>query len=172
MITHIAGINNNIADAISRFQITSSSCQPSTRPHPCFTNPNLCQLQDQCQSSGVAPSTRRLYQSGLRSFYNFCEKYKIHPLPASSLTLQFFCVEVSSHVSYKTLKIYLSGIQLEHLEQGFGDPTDDEVLHLVCRGIRRLLVDNNCRTCCPITINLLRILKTRLSRSAAYTILE
>ena len=81
-------------------------------------------------------------------------------------------MEVSSHVSYKTLKVYLSGIRLEHLEQGFRDPTDDEVLHLICRGIRRLLGDNNCRTRCPITINLLRILKTRLTRSAAYTILE
>ena len=81
-------------------------------------------------------------------------------------------MEVSGHVSYKTLKIYLLGIQLEHLEHGFKDPTDDEVLHLVCRGIRRLLGDNNCRTHCPITINLLRILKTQLSRSAAYTILE
>ena len=116
----------------------------------------------------MAPSTRCVYQSGLRSFYNFCEKYKIHPLPASSLTLQFFCMEVSSHVSYKTLKVYLSGIRLEHIEQGFRDPTNDEVLHLVCRGIRRLLGDNNCHTCCPITINLLRILKTQLSRSPSW----
>ena len=81
-------------------------------------------------------------------------------------------MEVSSHVSYKTLKVYLSGVRLEHIEQGFRDPTDDEVLYLVWRGIRRLLGDNNCRTRCPITINLLRILKTQLSRSAAYTILE
>ena len=120
----------------------------------------------------MAPSTRRVYQSGLRSFYDFCEKYRIHPLPASSLTLQFFCVEVSSHVSYKTLKVYLSGIRLAHLEHGFRDPTNDEVLHLVCRGIRRLLGGDNCRNRCPITINLLRTLKTQLSRSTTYTILE
>ena len=120
----------------------------------------------------MAPSTRRVYQSGLRSFYDFCEKYRIHPLPASSLTLQFFCVEVSSHVSYKTLKVYLSGIRLAHLEHGFRDPTNDEVLHLVCRGIRRLLGGDNCRNRCPITINLLCTLKTQLSRSTTYTILE
>ena len=32
----------------------------------------------------MAPSTWHVYQSGLRSFYNFCEKYKIHPLPAAA----------------------------------------------------------------------------------------
>ena len=52
MITHMAGINNNIADAISRFQMERfRSLAPAA-------NPNLCQLQDQCQSLGVAPSTR------------------------------------------------------------------------------------------------------------------
>ena len=55
----------------------------------------------------------------------------------------------------KPSKVYLSGIWLEHLEQGFRDPTNDEVLHLVCRGIKRLLGGNNCHTRCPITINLL-----------------
>ena len=137
------------------FRSLTPSAYLQLRSHLCLTNPILCQLRDQCQSLGVAPSTRRVYQSGLRSFYNFCEKYKIHPLPASSLTLQFFCVDVSNRASYKTLKVYLSGIRLQYLEQGFRDPTDDEVLHLVCRGIRRLLGDNNCHNRCPITINLL-----------------
>ena len=96
----------------------------------------------------------------------------IKPLPASSLTLQFFCVEISSQTSYKTLKVYLAAIRLEHLERGFSDPTNDEILHLVCRGIRRLQGDGNSRSRCPITINLLHMLKTQLSGSVLYTPLE
>ena len=81
-------------------------------------------------------------------------------------------MDISSQTSYKTLKVYLAAIRLEHLEQGFSDPTNDEILHLVCRGIRRLQGDSNSRSRSPITINLLRTLKTRLSRSTVYTPLE
>ena len=147
-----------ISDAT--LQVASTKCQSVTRSQPCFSNPVLSQLRDQYQSLGITPSTRCVYQSVLKSFYNFCQKYMIQPLPASSLTLQFFCVEISSQTSYKTLKVYLAAIQLEHLEQGFSDPTNDEILHLVCRGIRRLQGNGNSRSHCPITINLLRMLKT------------
>ena len=54
------------------------------------------------QYLGTVPSTRCVYQSGIKAF---SDKFKIQPLPAASLTLQFFCVDVSSHASYKTLKV-------------------------------------------------------------------
>ena len=60
----------------------------------------------------------------------------------------------------------LSGWNI-HLEQGFTDPTNHKVLHMVCRDNC-----NNCCSCCLITINLLHILKTLLSRSTSYTTLE
>ena len=82
----------------------------------------------------------------------------IQPLPASSfLTLQF-CEEASSQTSYKNLKVYLAAIWLGHLEQGFSDPTNDEILHLVCRSIGRLQGDGNSCSRCPIIINLLYML--------------
>ena len=82
------------------------------------------------------------------------------PFPASSLTLEYFCVQASQQVSYKTLKVYLSGICLAHIERGLPDPTDSYSLHLVCRGIRRQQGDSQ-RTRLPITINILRLLKER-----------
>ena len=105
----------------------------------------------------VAPSTRRTYQSGLNAF-------NIPPFLASSLTLEYFCVYVSQHVSYKILKVYLPGIRLDHIEQGLADPTESASLHLVCRGIRRQQGDNR-RTRLPITINLLQVLKEQLQTS-------
>jgi len=140
IITCIAGLDNVIADSISqfhmqRFRLLAPDANPLLDPIRAFPTPILSQHCDQCQSLGVATSICRVYQCGLNSFYKFCEKYRIQPLPASSLTLQFFCVDVSSQVSYKTLKVYLTAIRLEHLEQGFSDPTNDEILYLVCRGI-------------------------------------
>ena len=57
-----------------------------------------------------------------------------------------------------------------HIENCFADPTTDESLHLLCRGIRR---QQNCseRTRLPITINLLRTLKSQL-RSSQMSLLE
>ena len=112
-----------------------------------------------------------MYQSGITAFYKFCNKFNINPLPASSITLQFFCVDISAHTSYKTLKVYLAAIRLVHLEHGLDDPTNDHLLHLVCRGIRRLQGDNT-RPQLPITINLLRTLKTQLAKATSFTPLE
>lgn len=124
----------------------------------------------QCRYNGVASSTRRTYQSGLNAFANFCARFNILPLPASSLTLQYFCAYVSQHISYKTLKVYLSAIRLLHIEHDLPDPTDDSLLELVCRGIRRQQGDNK-RPRLPITINILRTLKNQL-RVSQYSPLE
>ena len=50
------------------------------------------------------------------------------------------------------------------------DPTDDNLLHLVCRGIRRPQGDSQ-RTRLPITINLMRTIKEQL-RQSSYTLQE
>ena len=50
------------------------------------------------------------------------------------------------------------------------DPTNDNLLHLVCKGIRRLQGDNQ-RTRLPITINLMHTIKEQL-RLSTYTFHE
>ena len=125
----------------------------------------------QYQSLGVAPSTRRTYQAGVRSYLQFCNSYHIPPFPASSLTLRYFCTYTAQRVSYKTIKVYLSGIRLEHLERGHSDPTNDPLLHLLCKGIKRCQGDTS-RQRLPITINILKLLKTQLHNSGNYSIVE
>ena len=81
MITHIAGMHDVIADAISRFQMQRfRSLAPDANPSVFFQP----RPQDQCQSLGVAPSTRRVYQSRLKSFY---EIYQHINLPSMCPTL-------------------------------------------------------------------------------------
>ena len=124
----------------------------------------------QCRYHGVAPSTRCTYQSGIKAFITFCARFNISPLPTSSLTLQYFCAEISQTISYKTLKVYLAAIRLLHIEHDLPDPTDDSLLELVCRGIHRQQGDNP-RPRLPITINHLRTLKNQL-RISQYSLLE
>ena len=76
-----------------------------------------------------------------------------------------------SGVSYKTIKVYLAGIQLEHLERDLEDPTKDEVLHLLCTGIKRSQ-DTQSHTRLPITINVLKTLKSQLCRDPSFSLLE
>ena len=136
-----------------------------------MANPVLDRLLNEYQSLGVAPSTRRTYRAGVRSYQQFCDRFNIQQFPATSLTLRYFCTSIAQRVSYKTIKVYLAGIRLEHLERGLHDPTDDKLLQLLCTGIKRSQ-GTTTRSRLPITINLLRSLKTQLRNDASYSLLE
>ena len=107
------------------------------------------------------------HNSGINSYLQFCARFNIQPYPASSLTLQFFCTDLSQRISYKSIK---AGIRLAHLECGHLDPTVDESLRLVIRGIQ-CLQGESCHHQLPITINLLRTLKQQICISN-YSLVE
>ena len=170
-VQHIPGSNNNIiADAIISLsgcllQETHSRGCNNTRHHPCMANPSLHnQLLQLCYHS-VPESTCQTYQSGLIAYTSFfC--FNINPLPATSLTLQYFCANKSQSISYQTLKVYLAAICLMH---GLPDPRMDLTLLLVCRGIRQQKKVTERRL--PITIDILKSLKSYL-RLSNYTLCE
>jgi len=66
--------------------------------------------------------------------------------------------------------VYLAAIQLNHIQNDYEDPTRDNLLQLVCRGICRQQGDNQ-RNRLPITLNILRTLKEQLCQSS-YTFQE
>ena len=134
-----------------------------------MANPVLDGLLHEYQSLGVAPSTHRTYRAGIRSYQQFCNQFNIQQFPATSLTLRYFCTSIAQRVFYKTIKVYLAGIRLEHLERGLHDPTDNKLLQLT--GIKRSQGTTS-RTRLPITIDLLRSLKTQLRNDSSYSLLE
>ena len=136
-----------------------------------MADPVLDGLLHEYQSIGVAPSTRHTYRAGVRSYQQFCNQFNIQQFPATSLTLRYFCTSIAQCVSYKTIKVYLAVIRLEHLERGLHDPTDDKLLQLLCTGIKRSQGTTS-RTCLPITIDLLLSLKTQLRNDSSYSLLE
>jgi len=74
-------------------------------------------------------------------------------------------------MSHNTIKVYLAGIRLEYIERGLPDPTQDKLLHLVCTGIKRSQGDKR-RTCLPIIISILCLLKTQLRQQTSFSLLE
>ena len=150
---------------------TCTAGSTSSRQHPCIADPVLDGLLHEYQFLAVAPSTHRTYRAGVRSYQQFCNQFNIQEFPATSLTLRYFCTCIAQCVSYKTIKVYLAGIRLEHLERGLHDPTDDKLLQLLCTGIKRSQGTTS-RTCLPITIDLLHSLKTELRNNPSYSLLE
>ena len=87
-------------------------------------------------------------------------------------TLRYFCTSiVQLYISYKTIKVCLAGIHVEHLEKGFHDPTNDELLQLLCTRIKCSQGTTTC-THLPITTDQLHSLKTQLHNDASYSLLE
>ena len=78
---------------------------------------------------------------------------------------------MACQVSYKTIKVYIAGIRLEHLERGLEDPTKDELLQLLCTGIKRSQGAQTC-TRLPVTIVVLQILKSQLQLDSTFSPLE
>ena len=74
-------------------------------------------------------------------------------------------------MSHKTIKVYLAGIRLEHIERGIHDPTNQQLLQLLCTGIKRSQ-EAGSRTRLPITVNHFRTLKTQLWNDVSYSLLE
>ena len=136
-----------------------------------MANPVLDGLLHEYPSLGVAPSTRRTYRAGVKSYQQSCNQFNIQQFPATSLTLHYFCTSIAQRVSYKTIRVYLAGIRLEHLERGLHESTDDKLLQLLCTAIKRSQETTSC-TCLPITIDLLRSLKTQLQNDSSYSLLE
>ena len=68
------------------------------------------------------------------------------------------------HVSHNTIRVYLAGIRLLHIENHLPDPTTEApLLRYLCIGIRRSTGDTRLKRH-PITIPLLRSIKSELSR--------
>ena len=116
-------------------------------------------------------TTRHTYQTGVKAPKQFCKTFNIVPFLMSALTLHYFCYSLAQRVSHNTIKVYLAGIPLEHIERSLPDPTQDELLRLLCTGIKRSLA-NKRRTRLPITISILCLLKIQLRQQTSFSLLE
>ena len=142
-----------------------SSCRSLPISHPCGTDIHLTTRLNKLQAAGVAASTRRTYRAGTSAYLAFCKEQGNPLLPASELTLRYFCTYLSKTVSYQTIKVYLAGIRPLHIEHGYEDPTKDApLLSYLCTGIRRSERKSS-KSRLPLTISHLHAIKRQLSIS-------
>ena len=91
------------------------------------------------QQAALAPSTLATYSSGFRSYRVFCLQIGSSVLPLTELTLQRFVASMANRISYKTIKVYLSGVQFVSIMSGFNTHISSfPRLYYTLRGIRRV----------------------------------
>ena len=119
--------------------------------------------------NSVASSTRSTYQSGARNYVIFCSSRGLQAFPPSELNLCLFAVATAGRsISYRSIKVYLHGIQFHSLL--FGYPvrfSDMRYLYYVLRGIRRIQGNSLRRQPRnPITVSHLWLMSGFLAASA------
>ena len=119
-------------------------------------------------SSGLARSTQLSYSSGQHAFLSFCMQFGIYNedlgiLPASEIAILRFIAYVALFYKPSAIKSYLSAVRSLHVVNGFENPLESKPrIQLVLRGIKRLS-SNPRRLRCPITPELLLVIRSRLN---------
>ncbi len=163
--THIVGVDNTAADAISRNNINQFFCfLPKGFPtanqggtaaleHSGGGSTRLAvrRLEEQAQQflqAGIATSTEKAYTSAQRSYLFFCSQLNVTPLPASEDTLILYIADLAQSKAHSTIKTYLAVVRYLHVINGLGNPLDGKLRFkkelIVLKGINRLKPRANC----------------------------
>ncbi|MCG8625194.1 MAG: site-specific integrase [Proteobacteria bacterium] len=100
---------------------------------------------EQCQASanefftkGLAKSTQKSYQSGIRRYESFCARLNRPTLPAREETVSVFVAALAKEgVSHTSLKVYLAAVRHYQIQNGQGDPGMSQRVRLEYIRIRR-----------------------------------
>ena len=87
----------------------------------------------------LAPSTIQVYRSAFQRYQDFTVNNNIPTLPVTEFNLMLYVTHLSSSISYKSIKSYLSGLQFYALAHG--QPCQIfkmQQLYYILRGIRRM----------------------------------
>ncbi len=153
--THIRGVHNIRADALSRDNLPVSIPVPSgqrgRRVNPPVTTrppngvqarldlPALDRAVEFYFQHGLAPSTQKSYNSAKKRYLLFCKVTSLHPLPATeSLLCQFVSSLAAQSLRHTSIKSYLAAIRHLHIAEGYGDPQICNMARLeqVLKGIK------------------------------------
>ena len=153
---HVPGVSNEIADALSRFQMQRfQALAPDADQSPCIIPPSLMNpLREEVLTYatwGLAKNTNRAYSCGEKRFLEFCLMNRLlgpdgDVLPASEGTLVYFASYLARTVRHSTIKLYLAAVRNLHITAGFNDPLKGKLLlQKVLRGILRYQGDQRIR---------------------------
>jgi hypothetical protein len=139
---------------------------PTSQLHLGHLNHELGKILD----ASIATSTRNTYNVGVRSFELFCKQMGFTPFPPVEDVLMLFVTSAYKRIGFKTMKVYLAGIQYTSSIQGWTTRLSRmQRLYYTLRGIRRLQGNTFSRPPrAPFTLKLLEQLHTFLRHSFSY----
>ena len=95
--------------------------------------------RDVLLSRSLTPNTFRTYRTGINHYLRFCQRFGIPPLPLVEGMIENFCVSLQHRVAYKSIKVYLCGVQLfSTISGGHVKIEHMQRLEYVLSGIRRV----------------------------------
>ena len=90
------------------------------------------------QQSAYAESSKSTYRSQIRAFLRFCLHFNLTPLPASMLTLCRYVTFLARTIQPVSIKQYLNGVRILHLDLGYDNPLGAWRLNMICKGVERM----------------------------------
>ena len=94
--------------------------------------------KEELVQSSLAASTKRTYNTGVRQYRSFCAQFAFPPLPLREAIIENFATLLASRVGFKTIKVYLHGVQFFSHSRGLPERISSMVkLGYVLRGLRR-----------------------------------
>lgn len=90
----------------------------------------------------LASSSQRTYGAHVRYYMTFCSTYDLRPMQPDELTVCLYVTKLAETCAYRTIKTYLNGIRVLHLEAGLTNPLPTMFnLERTLRGIKRVKGD-------------------------------
>ena len=135
---HVSGVSNDIADALSPFQMQRfRALAPDADQNPCTIPPSLMNpLREEVLTYanwGLAKNTNRAHSCGEKRFLTFCLMNRLlspsgDVLPASEGTLVYFASYLARTGRHGTIKLYLAAVRNLHITAGYSDPLKGKLL--------------------------------------------
>lgn len=90
----------------------------------------------------LAKSSQRSYGAYVRYYLDFCSTFALRPMQPDELTVCLYVTKLAETCSYRTIKSYLNGVRVLHLEAGLTNPLPSFFnLERTLRGIKRVKGD-------------------------------
>jgi hypothetical protein len=86
-----------------------------------------------------AENTLRGYRADWGNFCDWCESYKLCPLPANAETVAAYIAECAGHLKVGSIQRRLNAIAEAHKAVGVESPTHSAIVRNTMKGIRRTL---------------------------------
>lgn len=114
------------------------------------------------RGQAFAASTKKTYQSHLKSYLVFCEELNIAPVPVSDFTVARYAAYLARRLKPSSVKQYLNNVRLLHLECNLPNPCEDSwYLKTTMKGIEKSKGTDVCRKT-PVTPALLLRMREKL----------